>query len=215
VQRLQADEIWSFVGAKAKNVTAEQEEAGWGDVWTWTAIDADTKLIVSYLVGLRDDGYAFDFITDLKGRLADRVQLTTDGHHPYLDAIKDAFNNNIDYAQLIKHYGKEPGIPAGRYSPAVCTSCEPHTITGNPDPAHISTSFSERHNLTIRMSNRRFTRLTNAHSKKIQNHERAVTLNIVHYNFCRIHSTIRVTPAMQAGLTDHVWEVEELLALLD
>jgi IS1 family transposase len=213
-ERIQCDEIWSFVYAKAKNVPDQHKgEFGYGDVWTWTAMDADSKLMVSYMVGLRDAGYAHEFMQDVAERLANRVQLTTDGHRAYLDAIEDAFVGDIDYAQLVKIYGAErPG--EARYSPAVCTGAKPSPIIGNPDRAHISTSFVERQNLTMRMSMRRFTRLTNAFSKKIENHAAMVALHLMHYNFCRVHQTLRVTPAMEAGLADHVWELEELVALI-
>jgi IS1 family transposase len=213
-KRIQCDEIWSFCYAKQKNVpAAKQGQFGYGDVWTWTALDADSKLIVSYCVGLRDAGYAHEFMQDVSERLANRVQLTSDGHKAYLDAVEDAFYGEVDYAMLVKMYGAErPG--EARYSPAVCTGCKATPINGNPERQHISTSYVERQNLTMRMTNRRFTRLTNAFSKKIENHQHAVAINFAHYNFCRIHKTLRVTPAMEAGLTDHVWEIEELLALI-
>jgi hypothetical protein len=177
-------------------------------------LDADSKLIVSYCVGLRDAGYAHEFMQDVAERLANRVQLTSDGHKAYLDAVEDAFYGEVDYAMLVKLYGAErPG--EARYSPAICTGCKATPINGNPEREHISTSFVERQNLTMRMTNRRFTRLTNAFSKKLENHQHAIAINFAHYNFCRIHKTLRVTPAMEAGLTDHVWEIEELLALID
>jgi IS1 family transposase len=213
VQRLQADEIWSFVGAKAKNVTAEQEAAGWGDVWTWTAIDADTKLCVTYFVGDRGKHSAFAFMDDAAKRIKGRLQITTDAHRPYLAAVEKAFGGDADYATLHKLYGAS-NEPETRYSPATCIGCDMKTVSGVPDPKHVSTSFVERQNLTMRMSMRRFTRLTNGFSKKIENHGHAVALYFAFYNFCRIHSTLRVTPAMEAGLTDHVWSVEELIALL-
>jgi IS1 family transposase len=212
--RIQCDEIWSFVGKKQKNVPQSQQgQFGVGDVWTWTALDADTKLMVSYAVGLRDAGYAHEFMQDLSERLANRVQLTTDGHKAYLDAVEEAFVGEVDYAMLVKIYGAErPG--EARYSPAICTGCKPTAINGDPDRKHISTSYVERQNLTMRMSMRRFTRLTNGFSKKVENHAHAIALHYMNYNFCRIHQTLRVTPAMAAGLTDHVWELEEVVALI-
>jgi IS1 family transposase len=211
-KRVQCDEIWSFVGAKQKNVNEGAQ--GVGDVWTWTAIDADTKLIASWLVGDRGGDTAHSFISDLAGRLASRVQLTTDGHKVYLNAIENAFGNDIDYAMLVKQYGECHEGGEVRYSPAVCTGAKKEAISGNPDPAHVSTSYVERQNLTMRMSMRRFTRLTNAFSKKVENHAAAVALHFMHYNFARIHQTLRVTPAMAAGVTDHVWEIGEIVDLL-
>jgi IS1 family transposase len=214
-ERVQVDEIWSFVGMKAKNVPKERkDEFGIGDVWTWTAIDADTKLVPSWHVGARDAESAAQFISDLASRLAKRVQLTSDGHKPYLRAVEDSFGSEIDYAVLIKLYGTDPNGEK-RYSPSVCTGTEIDVVTGSPDPKHISTSYVERQNLTMRMSMRRFTRLTNAFSKKLENHIAAVSLHFMHYNFCRIHKTLRCTPAMEAGVSDHVWSIEELLGLLD
>jgi IS1 family transposase len=213
VRRLQCDEIWIFVGAKAKNVTVEQKEQGWGDVWTWTAIDADTKLCVSYLVGGRTTGWATDFMLDCSERIIGRPQITTDAHKPYLKAVEEAFGGDADYAQLHKIYGAS-NEPETRYSPAKCIGCDMKTVSGVPGPAHVSTSFVERQNLTMRMSMRRFTRLTNGFSKKVENHGHAVALYFMFYNFCRVHQTLRVTPAMEAGLSDHVWTVEELCALL-
>lgn len=215
-ERLQIDEIWSFVYAKAKNVacaTAAPEIAG--DVWTWTAIDADTKLIASWLVGDRSGETACRFVRDLADRLKHRVQITTDGHKAYLQAIEEAFGNDTDYAMLEKIYTAPPQEGATRYSPAECCGTRTHRVTGNPDPDHISTSFAERQNLTMRMSIRRFTRLTNAFSKKIENHVYAISIYFMHYNFCRVHQSLRVTPAMQAGIADHVWSLEELAGLLD
>jgi IS1 family transposase len=212
-KRLQVDEVWNFCYAKQKNVPEEKRgQFGYGDCWTWTAVDADSKLIVSYLVGLRDGGYATEFIQDAADRLLHRVQLTSDGHHSYLQAVDGAFDAGVDYAQLIKVYGTAQ--EEIRYSPATILSIESRPIFGNPDPVHISTSFVERSNLTMRMSMRRFTRLTNGFSKKIDNMKHAVALNFMYYNFCRIHQTLRVTPAMEAGLTDHVWEIEELIGLV-
>jgi len=214
-KRIQCDEIWSFCHSKQKNVRPElQGTFGFGDVWTWTAIEVESKLIVSYLVGLRDGGYATEFIRDVADRLANRVQLTTDGHKAYLEAVEDAFGGDIDYAQLIKLYGAErPG--EARYSPAVCIGARSNVVSEDPEQKHVSTSYVERQNLTMRMAMRRFTRLTNGFSKKIQNHMHAIALNFMHYNFCRIHMSLRVTPAMAAGLTTKLWEIEDLLALLD
>jgi IS1 family transposase len=211
-KRIQCDEIWSFDGAKQKNVNEGAQ--GVGDVWTWTAICADTKLIASWQVGDRGAETAKGFISDLAGRLASRVQLTTDGHKVYLNAIENAFGNDIDYAMLVKQYGECHEGGEVRYSPAVCTGAKKEAITGSPDMAHVSTSYVERQNLTMRMSMRRFTRLTNAFSKKVENHAAAVALHFMHYNFARIHQTLRVTPAMAAGVTDHVWEIGEIVDLL-
>lgn len=214
-KRIQCDEIWAFCYAKEKNVPEEKRGLyGYGDVWTWTALDADSKLIVSWLVGERDAGYATEFINDVASRLATRVQLTTDGLRAYLDAVEGAFGADVDYAQLVKLYGQAPEEEK-RYSPAECIGCERKRVEGNPNLRHISTSFVERQNLTMRMSMRRFTRLTNAFSKKIENLEAAVALHFMWYNFGRIHQTLRVTPAMEAGVTDHVWSVAEIVALLD
>jgi IS1 family transposase len=213
VRRLQADEIWCFVGAKAKNVRAEKKQEGWGDIWTWVGIDADTKLIVSYLVGGRDGGWAKEFMGDCAKRIRNRVQITTDGLRVYLDAVEDAFGADIDYAQLQKIYGAASENDT-RYSPAVCIGCDMKVVSGDPDPKHVSTSFVERQNLTMRMHMRRFTRLTNGFSKKVDNHRHSVALHYMFYNFCRIHQTVKVTPAMEAGITDHVWSLEELCALM-
>jgi IS1 family transposase len=213
VRRLQCDEIWNFVGAKAKNASPEKKAEGWGDTWTWTALDAQTKLCVSYLVGGRDLGWAKEFMQDCASRIKNRVQITTDGHRAYLEAVEDAFGADIDYAQLQKIYGA-PSENHTRYSPAKCIGCDMKVVSGDPDPKHVSTSFVERQNLSMRMSIRRFTRLTNAFSKKVENHAAAVALWFAYYNFCRVHQTLRVTPAMEAGLTNHVWEIEELLNLL-
>jgi len=214
VHRLQCDEIWCSVGAKAKNVSVEKKQEGWGDVWTWVGIDSDTKLVVSYLVGGRDGGWAKDFMEDCAGRISNRVQITTDGHRAYLDAVENAFGADIDYAQLQKIYGAPSDEETRRYSPAKCIGCDLKVVSGDPDPKHVSTSHVERQNLTMRMQMRRFTRLTNAHSKKIDNHRHMVALHYMHYNFCRVHSSLRVTPAQEATLADHVWSVEELCALL-
>ena len=214
-RRLQCDEIWSFCYAKEKNVPEEIKGTfGVGDVWTWTAIDADTKLVPCWHVGKRNAEDAYEFIGNLAGRLAKRVQLTTDGHKAYLSAIEDAFANQIDYAMLIKLYGATPEGEV-RYSPSECIGIRTETISGNPDPEHISTSYVERQNLTMRMSMRRFTRLTNAFSKKVENHGHALALYFMYYNFARIHKTLRVTPAMEAGIDQHAWSVEEIVALLD
>ncbi len=215
VRRVQCDEIWAFVYAKQKNVTEEQMAKGAGDVWTWTAIDADTKLIISYCLGNRGISTAQFFMRDLASRISNRFQLTTDGHRVYVDAVEDAFGGDVDYSMLVKIYGMPSSLDESRYSPATCIGCRTATISGNPDPDHISTSFVERQNLTMRMGMRRFTRLTNGFSKKVENHGHAVALHFMHYNFCRIHKTLRVTPAMEAGLTDHVWSLDELLKLIE
>jgi IS1 family transposase len=208
-KRIQCDEIWAFVYAKEKNVPEDKKgHFGFGDVWTWTAIDADTKLVPSFLVGTRNARSASMFIDDLKSRLANRVQLTTDGHRAYLEAVEGAFGADVDYAMLQKIY--ESSQEETRYSPAKCVGCEVKKIQGNPDPDHISTSYVERQNLTMRMGMRRFTRLTNAFSKKVENHAYQVALHFMYYNFCRIHATLRVTPAMEAGVSDHVWSIEEI-----
>jgi IS1 family transposase len=214
VRRLQCDEIWNFVGAKAKNASPEKKAEGWGDTWTWTALDADTKLCVSYLVGGRDLGWAKDFMEDCASRIGNRVQITTDGHKAYLEAVESAFGADIDYAQLQKIYGA-PTENEKHYSPARCIGCEMKTVSGNPDPKHVSTSYVERQNLSMRMSIRRFTRLTNAFSKKVENHAAAVALWFMYYNFCRVHQTLRVTPAMEAGIASHVWTIDELISLLN
>lgn len=207
---VECDEVWAFCYAKQKNVPAEKQgKFGFGDVWTWTAIDANTKLIPSFTVGNRDASSARILIEDLAGRLKNRIQLTTDGLKVYLEAIEGAFGCNIDYAMLVKTY--EASQEETRYSPAVCTACEHKPITGRPDPDHISTSYVERSNLSIRMGVRRFTRLTNAFSKKVENHAAAVGLYLMHYNFCRVHQALRVTPAMEAGLTEHIWTITEML----
>ena len=214
-KRVQCDETWSFCYAKAKNVPQPLKgHFGFGDVWTWVAMDADTKLICSWLVGGRDAGAAHEFIRDLADRLAHRVQLTTDGLRLYLSAVEDAFGSEIDYAMLVKIYGRAAESET-RYSPAAIIGCQAATITGDPNPKHVSTSYVERQNLTMRMSMRRFTRLTNGFSKKIENHIAAIAIHYLHYNFCRIHQTLRITPAMAAGIADHVWDVAELVALQD
>lgn len=219
-QRLQCDEIWSFVYAKAKNVPVEHKgEFGYGDVWTWTAIDSDTKLVPCWHVGGRDGQDAWDFICNLRSRLANRVQLTTDGHKAYLEAVEGAFGGEVDYAMLNKIYGHETREGQRRYSPAECIGTATRVIAGNPDKAHISTSYVERQNLTMRMSMRRFTRLTNAFSKKLENHMHALALYFMFYNFAMPHKSLSNpyprTPAMAAGLTDHIWETIEIISLLE
>lgn len=215
--RIQCDEIWSFCYAKAKNVpTAKAAPDGAGDVWTWTALDADTKLMVSYFVGDRGAESAMILMDDLRARLANRVQLTTDGHKAYLEAVEGAFGADVDYAQLVKLYGSVGGNgPEKRYSPADCTGIKKVRREGNPDIAHVSTSHVERMNLSIRMQNRRFTRLTNAFSKKFDNHIHALALYFAFYNFCRIHKSLRVTPAMAAGITDRLWTLDDIVAKID
>lgn len=216
-ERLQVDEIWAFVYAKQKNVPADKRgEFGCGDVWTWIAIDADTKLVPSFLIGPRDLGSATQFMTDLAGRLRNRVQLTTDGLNIYPLAVDGAFDGDVDYAQLVKVYGNDSSRkPERRYSPAVCLDTIPLRVTGHPDPNHISTSYVERANLTMRMSMRRYTRLTNGFSKKVENLTAAVSLHFMHYNFVRVHQTLGTTPAVAAGVTDHVWKLPELIGLLE
>lgn len=213
-KRIQCDEIWSFVYAKEKNCRAEHKAKGAGDVWTWVALDPDTKLVPCWFIGHRDAGCAYHFMHDLKARLVSRVQLTTDGHRAYLYAVEDAFGAEIDYAMLQKIYGTTNETPETRYSPAICMGARKAVVSGKPDFAHVSTSYVERQNLTMRMSMRRFTRLTNGHSKKLENHEHAVAIHYMYYNFGRIHQSLRVTPAMEAGLSDHVWSIEEMIALL-
>lgn len=212
--KIQVDEIWSFVGAKAANVSEEKKAEGWGDCWTWTAICADTKLIPSWFIGPRNADAAYEFLSDLSRRLANRVQLTSDGFRAYPMAVYAAFDTGVDYAQLVKVYG--PGVgPEGRYSPPECIGARKQKVIGNPAKEHVSTSFAERQNLSMRMSMRRFTRLTNAFSKKLENHCHAIAIYFMHYNFARIHQTLRVTPAMEAKVTDHLWSLEEIAALAD
>ena len=214
-ERIQCDEIWSFCYSKQKNVPEKKKgQFGYGDVWTFTAICADTKLVPSWLIGSRDAGCALELMSDLADRLAHRVQLTTDGHRMYLEAVEGAFGADIDYAMLHKVYGADPN-PEKIYSPAKCLGCLKKRIAGDPDRNHVSTSYVERHNLTMRTNIRRFTRLTNAFSKKIENLAHAVSLHFMHYNFARIHRSLRVTPAMEAGISDHVWEIEEIVGLLE
>jgi IS1 family transposase len=214
-KRVQCDEIWSFVHAKQKNVPADKRAFGVGDVWTWTAIDADSKLLLSYLVGLRDGGYAFEFMQDVASRLSNRVQLTTDGLKAYLEAVEGTFGADIDYAMLVKLYG-EPTSEGNerRYSPAVCLHARKEAMIGEPDMSAVSTSYVERSNLTLRLMNRRFTRLTLGFSKKIENHIHALALYAFHYNFCKIHKTLRCTPAMEAGVTGKLWELTDIVDLL-
>ncbi len=215
-KRVQCDEIWSFTYAKQKNVAdAKAAPEGAGDTWTWTALDADSKLIVSWLVGGRDADYADAFMQDVASRLAGRVQLTTDGHKAYLEAVEGAFGADVDYAQLVKLYGPTADSAKGRYSPADCTGIIKTRIEGRPDAKHVSTSYVERQNLTMRMHMRRFTRLTNGFSKKVENHGYAVALHCTFYNFVRIHKTLRVAPAMAAGLTTWLWEMKDIVALVE
>jgi IS1 family transposase len=212
-KRVQCDEIWSFVGAKMANVTDDQVAQGWGDAWTWTALDADSKLVISYLVGQRGAAWAKVFMEDVASRLTSRIQLTTDGHRAYAEAVEGAFGMDVDYAMLIKLYGSDTALDR-RYSTGQCIGTQTAVLAGSPDPNHISTSYVERLNLTTRMQIRRFTRLTNAFSKKLENHEAAIALHFMHYNFVRIHKTLRVTPAMEAGLAHTPWTVDDLVAIL-
>jgi IS1 family transposase len=215
-KRVQVDEIWNFVYAKQKNVpAAKTAPVDAGDIWTWTAIDADTKLMPSWFVGGRDSDSAIIFMDDLRSRLANRVQLTSDGHRSYLEAVEGAFGGDVDYAQLVKLYGCTSESGKGRYSPAECIGARKQRIEGNPDPKHVSTSFFERSNLTMRMHMRRFTRLTNAFSKKVENHTHAVALHMMYYNFVRIHQTLKVTPAMAAGITKRLWEMTDVVDVLE
>ena len=216
-KRVQVDEIWSFTYAKQKNVADAKAAPDWaGDTWTWTAIDADSKLVMSWLVGGRDAGCAYAFIEDVYGRLANRVQLTSDGHNAYTNAVRDIFGIDVDYAQLVKLYGEAGGAgDERRYSPAVCTGARKTRIEGRPDPRHVSTSYVERQNLTMRMHMRRFTRLTNGFSKKVENHANAVALHFAYYNLVKVHKTLRMTPAMAAGVTDRLWEMADLVAVVE
>lgn len=216
-KRVQVDEIWAFVGMKQKNVPeARKGELGVGDVWTWTAIDADTKLVPAWFVGHRDGEHARAFIVDLAARMANRIQLTSDGFPAYQDAVADAFVGEVDYAQLVKSYGQDPSNRTEkRYSPAVCLGAEKRPVTGNPDRKHVSASYVERQNLNIRMGIRRFTRLTNAFSKKMENHVHALSIYFMHYNFCRIHTTLRVSPAMAAHVSQTLWSMEDVVAMIE
>ena len=213
VTRLQCDEIWAFVGAKQKNVKHGKGPEGWGDVWTWTGICADSKLCVSYLVGGRDAGWAKNFMEDCAYRIDSRVQVRTDGHRAYLEAVEGARGIDVDFAQLQKIYGAPSDAEQRRYSPAKCIGTDMKVVSGNPDPDHVSTSFVERQQFAMGMSMRRFTRLTNGFSKKFENHAYAVAIHFLHYNFGRIHNTLKITPAMAAGISDHVWSLEEIAGL--
>jgi len=215
VQRVQCDEVWSFCYAKEKNVPPAKDGTGAGSVWTWIAIDADSKLVLSYLCGGRDANWACKFMEDLASRVTTRIQITTDGHRAYAEAVEGAFGMDVDYAMLIKLYGAPSDNPETRYSPAACIGTRTGILSGNPDRDHISTSYIERQNLNLRMGVRRFTRLTNAFSKKFENHCHMVAIYHAYYNFCRVHQTLRVTPAMEAGLADHVWALEELVEVLE
>ncbi len=214
-KRIQCDEIWTFIGCKEKQVTKEKKAEGQGDCWTWVALDAETKLVPTWYIGTRDASAAYHFMHDLAARLASRVQLTTDGHKAYLSAVEDAFGANIDYAMLVKIYGNAPEGPEVRYSPAQCMGARKAVQSGKPEFKHISTSYVERQNLTMRMGMKRFARLSNGFSKKVENHEHMVALHYMFYNFARIHQSLRVTPAMEAGVSDHVWTLDEIIALID
>lgn len=214
-RRLQCDEIWSFCYAKEKNVPDDLRGKGYGDVWTWVGICADTKLVPCWRIGDRNAWDAQHFMYDLAACLSNRVQLTTDGHRVHLQAVEGAFGNNVDYAMLMKIYGSDRARGETRYSPPDYIGCRSMPLVGNPNPKHISTSYAERQNLTMRMKMRRMTRLTNAFSKKLDNHRHAIALQYMHYNFCRVHQTLRVTPAMEAGISDHVWTLEEMVGLLN
>jgi len=216
-RRIQVDELWGFIYCKQKNVTAQiaNEHAAAGDVWLWTAIDADSKLVPCWKLGGRDAFSAHEFISDLASRLKHRIQLTSDGHKAYLDAVEGAFGCDVDYAMLVKLYGADPNEDERRYSPAKCIGCNAEIISGNPNPTHISTSFAERQNWTVRTNMRRYTRLSNGFSRKFENHEAAVALNYFAYNFVRIHRSLRMTPAMASGATNRLWEVSDLVTLLE
>jgi IS1 family transposase len=213
-KHVQMDETWSFVHCKNQNVRDTNWGKGHGDCWTWVAIDADSKLAINWYVGGRDIGSARKFVADLAGRLKDRVQITSDGWNPYRNAVAKAFGENVDYAMLIKEYAA-PTEGQSRYSPPVCIAARPTPITGNPDPDHINTSYSERQNLTMRMSMRRFTRLTNGFSKRLKNHKYAIALHYFHYNFIRVHQTLKTTPAVAAGIADKVWTMLDFVELLE
>lgn len=216
-RRVEVDEIWAFVGAKDRNVPLAKAAMGTGSIWTWVALDAETKLVPTWMIGGRDSGMALRFMDDLKSRLTDRIQLTSDGLAAYADAVQVVFGEDVDYAMLVKSYGNDhnPKRPETRYSPGKCNGSKKHRLIGNPNPEHVSTSYVERLNLTTRMSMRRFTRLTNAFSKKAENLAHAVALHFMHYNYCRKHQTTNMTPAQAAGVADHQWSVEEIIALLD
>jgi IS1 family transposase len=215
-KRLQLDEVWGFVGAKAKNADPHKKAAGeQGDAWLWVATCADTKLVPSWLVGGRDGDTAVVFTDDLQARLANRVQITSDGHKAYLEAIATTFGGDVDYAMLVKIYGPSSEYGQGRYSPAECIGARKERIEGNPDPKHVSTSYAERNNLNVRMHSRRMTRLTNAFSKKMENHAHAMALHFLYYNFVRIHKTLKVTPAMAAGVTSRLWEMGDIVTVLE
>ena len=216
-KRIQCDEIWSFIGCKEQHLSPDEKRKGRGDVWTWTALDPDSKLMVAWHVGLREYADGLMFMEDLASRLANRIQLTTDGHRSYRTAVHEAFGHEVDYGTEVKVYGMplDDGRIEARYSPSRCKEVKRDVVCGFPDPDRITTAHNERHNLTMRIQVRRFTRLTNAFSKKFQNHVAAVNLHMMHYNFCRIHQTLRCTPAMQAGVADHVWDIREIIGLLD
>lgn len=216
LQRLQLDEVWGFVGAKAKNASPAKKATGeQGDTWLWVATCADTKLVPSWLVGGRDSDTAIVFTDDLQQRLANRVQITSDGHRAYLDAIATTFGGDVDYAMLVKIYGPTSEHAVGRYSPAECIGARKERIEGNPNTKYVSTSYAERNNLNVRMHSRRMTRLTNAFSKKMENHAHAMALHFLYYNFVRIHKTLRTTPAMAAGVTDRLWEIDDIVDVLE
>ncbi|MFM8747756.1 MAG: IS1 family transposase [Aestuariivirga sp.] len=215
-KRVQVDEIWSFTYAKQKNVAAAKAAPdGAGDTWTWTALDADSKMILSYFVGGRDGECAMLFVDDLRARLTNRIQLTSDGHKAYLEAVEGAFGGDVDYAVLHKVYGASSEAAKGRYSPAECIGTTKNRVEDDPDPAHVSTSYVERHNLTMRMHMRRFTRLTNAFSKKVENHAYAVALHMMYYNFVKVHSKLRMSPAMAACVSDLLWEIGDIVGLVE
>jgi IS1 family transposase len=213
-KRVQCDEIWSFCYGKDRNVSDEQRAEGAGSLWTWTALDADSKLIISYLCGGRDASWGMTFMEDVASRVATRVQITTDGHRAYAEAVEGAFGMDVDYAMLIKLYGT-PAVSDMRYSPGEVIGTETKIVSGNPERRYISTSYVERQNLTMRMSMRRFTRLTNGFSKKLENHEHMLAIYFMYYNFCRVHQTLRVTPAMESGISDRIWEVEDLVKIME
>src|ERR1700686_3214566 len=215
VNRAQCDEVWSFIYAKQKNVTAEQMEEGAGDCWTWTCIDADSKLIISYMLGDRGASTAQAFMQDVASRISNRIQLTTDGYRVYAEAVENSFGSEIDYAMLVKIYGASNDSPESRYSPATCIGCRTGVLSGMPDPKYISTSYVERQNLSMRMGMRRFTRLTNGFSKKVEAHEHVLAIYFMHYNFARIHSSLKVTPAMEAKVTDRLWSMDDIVALVE